>query len=455
MGRHDPAGAETGDAEGVMRCYVESMRMTTARQIGIVLGLIASLAAGDESEKNWPRFRGPAGLGVSAGQVVPVELGKETLAWSVPLPGSGSSSPVVWGDSLFVTSEKRDGGEVILVCLDAKSGKSRWSKAVKSGKYRTHKMNNAAAASPCVSADAVAFTWFDSARNVMMLSAWSHDGGKLWDHEVGGFKGTHGPNLQAVIHERRVLYAHLHQKEGHVGAVDVRSGKLLWKNGHPGAGRKTSYVTPLVRERRSKEGPRKEVVVASTQTGVIAIDFESGEQTWSLPGVFEERCIVSPVDILAGSGADDSLLTVGCKKNVFFAVRPPDVNDGKAEVAWRLEKGAPYVPTPVSDGKTLYSISDGGVLQAVDPLSGEQIWQEKLAGNFYASPLLIGGKLYCLSRDGEMFVAGVGAEFKLLATSDLKPGEEVTWTDATPAVAHDSLYVRIGARLDCYRRVGR
>jgi outer membrane protein assembly factor BamB len=120
-------------------------------------------------------------------------------------------------------------------------------------------------------------------------------------------------------------------------------------------------------------------------------------------------------------------------------------------VAWRLEKNAPYVPTPVSDGKTLYVLSDGGVLQALDPSSGELRWQERLPGNFYASPLLIGGKLYCASREGEVFVAEVGGKFKLLATSDLHPGDEVAFADATPAVAHNCLYVRLGARMDCYR----
>ena len=134
--------------------------------------------------------------------------------------------------------------------------------------------------------------------------------------------------------------------------------------------------------------------------------------------------MVSPVDVLAGSGSKDALLTVGCKNNVFFVVRPPDVGGAKASVAWRLEKNAPYVPTPVSDGKTLYVLSDGGVLQALEASSGELRWQERLPGNFHGSPLLIGGKLYCASREDEVFVAEVGGKFKLLATSGLHPGEE-------------------------------
>lgn len=402
-------------------------------------------------EDHWPQFRGHDGLGVAASQSVPVTLGKETLAWSVPLPGNGSSSPVVWGKYLFVTSEDRKAGEVRLVCLAIGTGATQWTKVVKTGEFHLHRMNNLAAASPCVSKDAVVFSWFDASRGMVMLSGYSHAGKELWKFDVGPFKGQHGPSLQPAVHEGRILFAHLHQGDSRVGALDARSGKLVWSTAYPDLDRKAAYGTPFVRERHAADGPKKEVVVSSTGTGVRGLDFETGKELWALPGVFKERCIVSPIDVLIGSGAKDSLLTVGCKNNVFFAVRPPDVNGGAPEVAWRLDKNAPYVPTPVSDGTTLYVLSDGGVLQAMDPLSGEVRWRERLPGNFFASPLLIGGKLYCKSRDGEVFVAEVGEEFKLLWTSDLKPGDEVAFADATPAVANNSLYIRIGARMDCYR----
>ncbi|MEC9054450.1 MAG: PQQ-binding-like beta-propeller repeat protein [Verrucomicrobiota bacterium] len=148
-------------------------------------------------------------------------------------------------------------------------------------------------------------------------------------------------------------------------------------------------------------------------------------------------------------------MTVGCKReggnNVFLAVRPPDATGGKAEVAWQLGQNAPYVPTPVSDGKTLFVLSDRGVLQAVDPSSGKPRWEKKLQGNFSVSPILLGNRLFCLSRDGEAYFVEVGGEARVLAVSDLSPGEEVTWVDASPALANDSLYLRVGARLDCYR----
>jgi outer membrane protein assembly factor BamB len=425
------------------------MRIWTT--LGILGMLLLHAASG--SDDIWPQFRGSGGRGVAATQSVPVTLGKDSLAWSVPLPGNGSSSPVIWGDKLFVTSENRNAGEVTMVCLDAGSGKKRWSKVVKTGSYHVHRMNNAAAASPCVLEDVVVLSWFDGARGMIMLSGYSHAGKELWQFAVGAFKGQHGPSLQPAVHEGRILFAHLHQGGGRVGALDAKSGKLAWSTSYPDPSQKTAYGTPLVRVRLAADGPKKEVVVASTGTGVRGLDFETGKELWSLTGVFKERCIVSPIDVLAGSGTKDALVTVGCKNNVYFAVRPPDASGGGApEVAWKIGKNAPYVPTPVSDGTTLYTLSDGGVLQALDPRSGEVRWKERLPGNFYASPLLIGGKLYCKSREGEVFVAEVGAAFKLLATSDLKPGDEVAFADATPAVAHNSLYIRLGARMDCYRR---
>ncbi len=410
-------------------------------------------AAADKA--NWPRFRGPDGAGVAADQAVPLKLDESSRAWSVPLPGPGSSSPVVWGEKVFVTSENRMRGLVRLHCFHAEDGRSLWSRAVNAGLYRTHKMNNTAAATPAVAQDLVVFSWYDSGRKVAVLSAFTHGGEKRWNYDIGEFKGAHGLNIVPVIHDGHVFVAHLHQRGGFVVSLNAHTGKTAWKRNYPEGSPKTTYMTPLIRKLHGAAGSRYEVVVSSTSIGVRGLDVRDGRELWSLPGIFDERCIVSPVDILAGSGKEDSLLTVGCKReggnNVFLAVRPADARGGSAEVVWRLESFAPYVPTPVSDGKTLYVMADRGVLQAVDPMTGKPRWEKKFPANFYASPLLIGGQLFCLSRDGEVYAIAVGEEATILARSDLRPGEEVTWVDATPAVANDSLYVRMGARLDCYR----
>lgn len=213
-------------------------------------------------------------------------------------------------------------------------------------------------------------------------------------------------------------------------------------------------MTPLIR-RLDKDPSRYEVVVSSTSTGVCGLNFENGKEAWSLPGIFKERCIVSPVNILAGGPLQGSIITAGCKKeggnNVFVALQPPEGGKGRAELLWQLEQDAPYVPTPVSDGKTLFVLSDRGMIQAVDPHTGEVRWAKKLRGNFYASPLLVGTTMLCLSRDGEIYSIDVSGVPKVLGIYDLEPGDEVTWVDSSPALARNSLFLRVGARLDCYR----
>ncbi|MBB09210.1 MAG: hypothetical protein CMN03_13290 [Roseibacillus sp.] len=443
-----------GQLGGLTRFVRPSRRIMRNLTVIFLTGLLL-LEATLAGDGNWPRFRGPSGAGVASGDRVPSELNDRTRAWSTSLAGPGSSSPVVWGQRVFVTSEERSRGLVHLHCFGTEDGKALWKKTVEVGPYRTHKMNNTAAATPAVNGNMVVFSWYDSGRKMAVLSACSHEGKDLWNYDVGPFEGAHGLNVVPAIHQGSVIIAHLHQRGGYVASLAGRTGIPLWKRMYPEPSPKTTYMTPLIRRRHVADGPEYEVVVSSTSIGVRGLDFESGRELWSLPDVFDERCIVSPVDILAGSGNKESLLTVGCKQeggnNVFLAVRPPDAAGGKAEVAWQLGQHAPYVPTPVSDGKTLFVLSDRGVLQAVDPYSGKARWEKKFQGNFYGSPILLGNRLFCLSRDGEAYVLEVGGEARVLAVSDLSPGEEVTWVDASPALANDSLYLRVGARLDCYR----
>jgi len=404
----------------------------------------AFLAGFIQGQENWPRFRGVDGRGVSEAKL-PEEIGKQNLRWSVPLPGPGSSSPVIWGDSLFVTGEDRKKGKVTLTCLDAMSGKKRWAKSLNVGEYHLHRFNNTAAASPAVNEDIVVVCWYSAKKESAMMSAYDHKGNSLWIHEIGSGKSQHGLNIHPEIHGDKILVCHLHMNVGYVGAVGAKDGKSIWKTEFPGG--KTSYVTPLVR--KLPDGG-KEVVVASQSVGVVGLDLKDGRVRWEVSGSMKQRTIVSPINVLAGSNSKDVQIAVGCKSGVYFTVRPPAKAGGEAQIVWRMKGNTPYVPTPVSDGKMFYSVSDGGMLVALDASSGEKKWEEKLMANFYASPLIVGGRLICLSREGELIVGEIGAFYKEISRTNLKLGEGVEWADVTPAVAHDRLYVRIGARLDCF-----
>ncbi len=407
--------------------------------------VFALLILSSFAQDTWPRFRGENGTGVSSTKI-PTELGENTLLWSAKLSGPGSSSPVIWKDKLFVTSENRDRKAVTLLCLDARSGKTLWSKLLAVGDYHLHRFNNTAAASPAVNESIVVISWFNGTDNKAMLTAFDHSGTKLWDYEIGKVKTQHGFSLQPVIHQEQVVIAHIHMDDGFVATISANSGKVTWKTRFQGNGEKTSYITPLVH----KTSTGFEVICASQAHGVVALDFTSGKENWTLPGTMKQRTIVSPINVLAGSNSKEPLIAVGCKNGVYFAVRPPSKKGAAAEIAWHMKGKTPYVPTPVSNGKTVFALSDGGVLTALEARTGKEVWTQKMQANFYASPIIADGKLIALSREGQLITADVSDGYEELSRCSLSPGPESEWSDATPAIANGKIYLRLGSRIDCH-----
>ena len=146
------------------------------------------------AEETWPRFRGNDGTGTS-GAEAPTHFGENTLRWSAPLPGPGSSSPAIWGDRLFITGEDRQKHTVSLSCLNSKTGEKLWTKSMETGEYHVHQFNNTAASSPAVNQNAVIVSWFDGAKKVAMLSAYDHSWKRLWNCEIGDHQSQHGLNI--------------------------------------------------------------------------------------------------------------------------------------------------------------------------------------------------------------------------------------------------------------------
>jgi hypothetical protein len=406
--------------------------------------LLLCLAHGAWGETTWPRFRGHHGNGLSSSQL-PTKLSKETLVWSSKLPGSGSSSPVIWGKKVFLTTENRDRQSISLVCLDALSGKLLWESPLKVGAYRLHRFNNTAASTPALSKDRVVVAWFDGEKASAMLTGFDHEGKKLWDSPMGSFKSQHGFCLNPVIHDQDVIVAPLHMGEGSVASISLETGKTNWKKTYPGGGKKTSYITPLILE----QDWGSEIVLASHSHGVWALDAKNGRERWSLPESMNHRTIVSPFNLLSGEGKE-KLIGAGCKNGTYVAVRPPQKAGGQAEIAWRMEGKTPYVPTPVSYEGTFYSLSDGGDLIAIEAKSGKTRWTKNLRANFYASPLMARNMLYAQTREGELIIANLDKGYTEISRNTLNPNPGVSHTDATPAIAHDRLFLRVGDRLDCH-----
>ena len=176
-----------------------------------------------------------------------------------------------------------------------------------------------------------------------------------------------------------------------------------------------------------------QLLFCSTLQGITSVEAKTGKVLWETPGLFTYRCVGSPVAagglIFAGTG-------VGNGSRLFVALKP-GTSGAKPEVAWKLTRGTPYVPCPLYANDLLFLWGDGGIVNCVKPESGETIWQERVGGNFYGSPVFCEGKLWAMSNKGELIVIAAEKTFKVLGRHEL--GEI---TNATPAFGEKTLYLR-------------
>jgi outer membrane protein assembly factor BamB len=222
-----------------------------------------------------------------------------------------------------------------------------------------------------------------------------------------------------------------------VAAVDRDTGKVRWRT--PRDSRNFSASTPCVYR---DAGGNERIICTSNANGFTAIDPRTGKIAWELPGTFNDRVVSSPLvagDLLIGAAGE------GARGKGVVAVDPPDAEQKDAKVAYKLDDEVPYVPTPLAYKDRLFTWSDAGVVTCWEADTGKQIWRGKAKGGFFGSPVCAAGKLYCVSKRGEVAVVDATADkFKLLAQNDL--GEA---SDATPAIANKRMYVRTLTHLIC------
>lgn len=403
------------------------------RFLALTLGLVVLCepAVGQE----WTRIRGPNGSGVSAATTVPVAWSDKDYNWMIDLPGTGHSSPVVWGERLFVTSADEPAGRRYLLCLDAQSGRKLWQGEFPFEKHPKHRFNTFAAGTPAVDAEHVYVVW--QSRSKSSVTAFDHAGRQVWQYELGPFQGGHGPAASPIVHEELVIVCHDHEGPSYRVALDRRTGREVWKVDRPG--RRACYSTPCVY--RPREGP-PQIICTHSYEGITSIDPASGTVNWEVRpfGEFQQRAIGSPVvagDLVIGTSG----FTTG-KRNA-VAVRPePAGTSWTVEEVYRVSRGAPHIPTPLIYGGLMFLWDDRGIVTCVEAQTGETIWQKRIGGTFFGSPVCVDGRLYCIDRNGVVVVIEAGREFKLLARNEL--GEA---SCATPAVAGGVMYLRTESRL--------
>jgi outer membrane protein assembly factor BamB len=422
--------------------HVLIVKIAKSKHIFAVI-VIALLLASVASAGQWPRFRGPNGQGISDARRIPVKWSQSDYDWKIELPGSGPSSPVVWDDKIFTTCADPSVPKGILVAVDAKTGMTLWKKEYPLTRSRMNKLNSYATGTPALAADRV-YVLFSTAAE-MVLAALDHDGGKVWQREFGPTTSSHGPGVSPIVVDDLVVFSREQKVESSSVksewiALDCDTGHTRWTV--PRKSGAISYSTPCLYGRQG--GPNR-LVFTSQLHGITAVEPSDGRIIWEAESAFIARVASSPVivgDLIAGTCGQGG----GGKR--IAAIRPPASPNASATEAYSSEDRAsgtiPYVSTSLCKDGLLFSYHDQGTICCRRAETGEILWSEKPAGRYYGSPVWIDGRLYCITRAGEVVVVRAASEYELLAVNPL--GEK---SDATPAVADEKMYLRTASHLMC------
>jgi outer membrane protein assembly factor BamB len=412
--------------------------MIRMKRLTFAMSCLAVVAT--TAQANWPRFRGPDGAGISE-DAIPVKWTDDDFAWKTQLPGRGHSSPAVWGNGVFVTTADEEAGERILLCLNTTDGQIRWRHAVDLKPYRKHGDNSFASSTPAVDDKHVYVLW--AAAESFIVVAVKHDGTEAWRRDLGPYRANHGGGSSPVV-VGDVVVVNLDQDKdaSFIGGLDRTSGEVRWRT--PRQSTRFSSSTPCPYQPPTGE---PQLIFTTHANGFTAINPIDGQVVWELPGAFADRVVASPiiVDGLVLGQAGEG----GRGKGVVVA-KPPGAKGEKASVAYTLTEEVPYVPTPIVYRGRLFTWSDQGVVNCHDAATGKQLWTDRVKAGFFGSPVCANGKLYCISKRGEVFVIDASAdEFKLLATNEL--GEA---SHATPAISGGRMYLRTLSHVICIKGEG-
>ncbi len=392
---------------------------------------------------DWPTFRGPTGQGISEATGLPLRWSQEeNIAWKTPLPGPGASSPVVFGDRIYLTCytgyfvDGRPGGSqedlkrhLLAISLD---GEVLWdvptpAKLPEEERIRDHGF---AASTPAVDAQRI-YVFYGKTG----VFAFDHGGNPLWHADVGSGTSGWGTAASPVLYEDLVLI-NASVESGALYALDRTTGKQVWK----AEGIRESWNTPVVVK---ADSGREELIVAR-QGNVLAFNPRTGEPLWSCKTDIGWYMVPSVV------AADGVVYCLGGRSGVAaLAVRCGGSGDVTGtHRLWTSIKGS-NVSSPVYHDKQLYWVHESrGTAFCADAASGDVLYERRLerAGQVYASALLAGGRIYYLTRDGKMFVVAAKPEFEQLAVNDLN---DRSIFNGSPAVAGKRLLIRSDKYLYC------
>ena len=405
------------------------MSTMSGRIILLTLLILNALVADGQ---DWPQFRGPAGQGHSSENALPLEWSEtQNVGWKITVPGQGWSSPVVADGRVWVTTAivDQEAASLRAIAFDVETGKE----VVNSEVFRMtdstllNLKNSHASPTPVVEGDRV-YVHFGAEGTAALTTS----GDIVWTTRFP-YISQHGNGGSPILYGDLLIINCDGYDESFVVAVDKNTGEVRWKKmrREPFS---QAYSTPLV----IRVGDRDQIVsVGAFQAA--AYDPESGEEIWR---------IAYPLDGFSNVprpvyGHGLVYIVTGFQQPSLMAVRVDGTGDvSETHVEWTLRRSVPFTPSPLLVGEELYIVSDIGVISCLDATTGEQYWQERVLGNYSASPVYADGRIYFLSEEGVTTVIAPGKEFRSLATNTIDG-----WTLASTAIADGSLFIRSHSHL--------
>jgi outer membrane protein assembly factor BamB len=377
--------------------------------------------------QEWPGWRGPKGDGTSAETGFPLRWSPtEHVKWKAPIPGKGHSSPVVWGDRVFLTTCIEPTGERRMLCLSAVDGRLLWESPLLTAPLeRKHGLNSFASSTPVTDGRRLWVAFYQEPDfKVFCLDV---DGKLQWTSAPGTFSSVHGFCSSPVLWKDTVIFNGDQDAVAWIVALEKETGKERWRADRPN--RTRSYVPPVVFE----AGGRPQLVLSGSKC-VASYDPDTGKPIWLLDGPTEQFV----ASLVQAEGI--FFVTGGFPKHFLIGVDPA------GRELWRdsTSKAVSYVPSPVAWGSHFYVVSDGGQASCLEAKTGRRLWMERLGEHHSGSAVAAEGRLYFVDDQGATHVLKAGAAFERLAKNEI--GEEVR---SSPALSRGRIYLRGAKHLFC------
>ncbi len=408
-------------------------------------GVLAVLAVATISAENWPQWRGPELNGVSPAKGLPTKWSTtENVAWKLAMPGRSGSTPIIWGEHIFLNVGTADAtGDLELWTLDRNTGKVLWKGPIAGGN-RTERKQNMSSPSPVTDGQTV---WVMT--GVGVLKAFDLKGKELWARDIQKDYGEFGLNWgyasSPLLHDGDLYVQVLHGMKtddpSYVMRVEGKTGKTLWRVERPTKAIQESpdsYTTPALLQ----YGKATEIIISGGDI-VTGHDPASGKELWRMDGLNPDnnpfyRIIASPLVV-------GDIIIAPTREKPMLAIKAGGRGDiTKSHRLWSFDNG-PDVPTPVSDGKLLYTVTDRGVAYALDLQTGKTVYgpQRLRPDSYSASPVLADGKIYITSEnEGLTSVYAAGPKFELISENPLED-----YCLSSPAMSEGQIFLRTTGHL--------